>query len=341
MSQIWSGYVRASISLIGILTNTVNISVFLNGELKNTSYKLMMAKSVANLLYLLIAFINEIVAFCSNCVWRSYYLTVFYSFAFSICLAVMLAIFRILVEITLSIYILCLLINKPWTKKHTWIWILIGLAVLSFGIYSQKPLLFNIVQVVPGENLYKLVSTDLGLSDANDVLTVVQTFTRIFLSVIVLSTVNLINLYFYKRRYNDRVGNSSFDSAPHSLFGSTRRRNHQSGEHSKTNDMVHRCRQSEPSRPNSSRRRNVRNMSRMVIVSSLLYAIGELPYGIFFILNVLITKSPSLTMFSTISTIILYLVPSLDIFVYYFFNKLYRAVLNRYFWNVKKFFIRF
>lgn len=327
MSQNWSGYVRASISLIGIITNTVNISVFLNGELKNTSYKLMMVKSVANLLYLLIASINEMIAFCSNCVWRSYYLTVFYSFAFSLCLAVILAIFRILVEITLSIYILCLLINKPWTRKHIWIWILIGLAVLSFGIYCQKPFIFNIVQVVPGENVYKLVSTNLGLSNANDVLTVVQTFIRIFLSVIVLSTVNLINLYFYKRRYKDRVGTSS---APHS----TRRRNPQSGEHCITN------RQSEPSRPNSSRKKNVRNMSRMVIVSSLLYAIGELPYGIFFILNVLIAKSPSLTMFSTISSIILYLVPSLDIFVYYFFNKLYRTVLNRYFWNVKKFFIK-
>ena len=74
-----------------------------------------------------------------------------------------------------------------------------------------------------------------------------------------------------------------------------------------------------------------KNFTRMVIVSVFVNVIGQIPFSVCFILGYLGVNSPDYTLANTYSTFFIILVPGLDLFSYYLFNKLFRTVLNDYF----------
>ena len=76
------------------------------------------------------------------------------------------------------------------------------------------------------------------------------------------------------------------------------------------------------------------NITRMVIVSLLVNAVGQLPYCISSLLQAF---KVSTGMFQVYSIFFLYFWPALDLIVYYFFNKLFRNVLNDYLKRIWKF----
>lgn len=79
------------------------------------------------------------------------------------------------------------------------------------------------------------------------------------------------------------------------------------------------------------------NITKMIIFSSFLNIIGQTPYIVYYILSHSIYTPTQLYDLYNVSLIIIYFGSSLDIFIFYFFNKLYRKILIAYFnflfWN--------
>jgi hypothetical protein len=79
--------------------------------------------------------------------------------------------------------------------------------------------------------------------------------------------------------------------------------------------------------------RATKNITRMVVFQALLNVTGTAPYIIYFILvnSDLVAVTQQFLTYAGVSLIFLYCTPGLNIFIYYFFNKLYKKVLKSYF----------
>lgn len=196
-----SSYVKIVISVFGMLTNLVNIIVFLSPKLKDVSYRLMMSKSVANIVYLAVAFELEIVVNCVNCAWSGSFISVWDNIAFGIYFLSCLAVFRILIDIAISIYTYCILINKPYNRSL--ILVLVILFVVSLLYNLNKVFMLTALQL-PNQK-YILMLTSFGLSYASQVIQIVTTVFRIFLAVVVVSLINLANVIKFSKRFKSRV----------------------------------------------------------------------------------------------------------------------------------------
>lgn len=79
-----------------------------------------------------------------------------------------------------------------------------------------------------------------------------------------------------------------------------------------------------------------KNMTQMVILTSLLNTIAEMPSAFGYVIITAGVTSTILTDLMGIFSILIYIPPSFEIVIYYLFNKLYRKVLNGYVKNVFK-----
>lgn len=125
--------------LFGVLTNALNILVFVNHQMKDVSFKYMMAISISDLFYLAILSISFI-SYCDDCSINRKYSLQMYVFYLDQYLTRCMAIFNILAEISLSIQRYMVLINKPFIKKRTHKWLLLILFLFSLVYYF--PMLF-------------------------------------------------------------------------------------------------------------------------------------------------------------------------------------------------------
>ena len=197
----WQSYSRFSEYSIGILFNIINVAVFVNPRLKEVSYKLMLTKTIVNIIYLLMALLTEVISICNNCVWSRTYFSAAINVAFLQNIMPFLAMFRIFINITISVYTYCILINKPWKGKYTHVWIQLVLFVLSVIYYLNKPFVYYI-----SDSFRSMFgTTDFGKSDANNTISVVQTFGRVFLAVVVVGGINVMSSIKFRARYKNRV----------------------------------------------------------------------------------------------------------------------------------------
>ena len=199
----WTAYLRMSLCLIGMISSIINLCVFLSSQLKDTSYKFMMTKSIANMLYLAIAFIIEIVSYCYSCPWVSTYFAQLYFIVGGMVLPGLLTIFRILIELSVSVYTYCILVNRAWTGKYTHIWVILVFAIISVGLYLCNGFYFNIVQYDYEYVTYFTVEKTSLYINAYSTITMVQMFLRVILSILVVPVVNIVNLFIFKRRYQN------------------------------------------------------------------------------------------------------------------------------------------
>lgn len=204
----WSSYVRSGLCIIGVVLNTINIIVFMSSKLKDPSYKYMLSKSAANWAYLALTFANEIICYCVNCAWSSSFLSSFFTIAVSIFFLSCLAVFRILIDLAISLHTFLILKNKGSSRKYTYLLIILVLFVASIVYNLQKPFTLTIIPI-PGRNLFTFVFTPFGLSEFNRILNISQTMIRIFLAVVVLSAINTANLVLYTRRFKNRVNGAA------------------------------------------------------------------------------------------------------------------------------------
>lgn len=199
---IWSGYIRATISFIGVTASLVNMLVFTNQKLNERPYKFMLGKSIANFFYLSITFTNEFVVNCVDCLFSLAYANTFYTIAVNVYILGALSIYRILVELMVVTHTYSILINKNWLRQSPSAFILIMLAIISLLFNLQKVFMFEIIRL--GDYFYPK-ETRFGESNVNKYILIVQTLIKIFLTSVLFPIVNVRSMILFKRRFKNRV----------------------------------------------------------------------------------------------------------------------------------------
>lgn len=83
----------------------------------------------------------------------------------------------------------------------------------------------------------------------------------------------------------------------------------------------------------------VRSFTRMVVVSLFINIFGQLPYSICFIVNNTGVNNTAYAIANAYANFLLLLMPGLDLFFYFLFNKLFRSVILDFFKYVRSMFI--
>ena len=198
-----ASYVKMAIHLFGVVTNIISVIVFMNPKLKDTSYRLMMSKSTANAIYLAISFEIELLSNCVNCEWSGSFGVIWNQIAFGVVVLSVLAIFRVLLDVAISVYTFCILINKPWPGKYTYIAVLLLIGVLSVLYSLQKAFLLTIIQLPSGKYMYSY--TSYGLSSTSATIQIASSCVRIFIAVVVVGAINILNMVKFSLRFKSRI----------------------------------------------------------------------------------------------------------------------------------------
>lgn len=338
----WPNYIKISLSLFGMLTNIVNILIFTSSRLKETSYKFMFAKSTANLLYLIISFLNEFLVICVNCMSNLNYASAVYSIAINFYLYTTLSFFRTILDLMIVVHTYCILKNKHWTTKIAYHWYLLIIGIIAFVYHSYKPFMYWIYQV-PNGSKTNLYATSFGSSNTSKLLLMVQAFIKIFLTSLLYPFISLTNLYHFRRRFGNRIlslGNSSISlskdinftelkilkdffmifvffkdqsntSLSLSQFSINSRKISRTGDLEKSKNPILQ-----------------KFIVRMVIFSSFMNILTQMPFSFCIILNFAGVNSPTFKTFQTSSSFLVILSPGCDFLLYYAYNKLFRSVFN-------------
>jgi hypothetical protein len=196
-----------------VLTNSIDISVFLNSRLKEASYRFMLSTSITNVFYLLLAFPDIYLSDCLDLKSSQTYFAAFFQIAIDTYLTSCLAIFRILVDVTLSLHTFRILINKNWfdqiSNKH----VLVILFATSLLYFAQEPFAYAILEVVNGPNntnhVHLALPNDFGNSLTYKWISILQYSNRIFMAVVVLTIVNVLNVFEFKKRFRLKINKKS------------------------------------------------------------------------------------------------------------------------------------
>ena len=291
----WITYIGIWLLGFGTLTNLINISVFANPKLTDLSYKYMLAKSIANFLYLAFTFANQLMNYCTVCPWSTSYSAAVYNMTIGFYVLSCICIFRVLVENLLSIYTYSIITHRIWFTRSTFKWSILISLVLAALIYASKPFNFYIGSTKEPTTYY-VGFNNFALSKANRIITYVQSLIRLILSVVSLTALNLLNVVEFTQRYQRR----------HSSLGVLVLRHRAT-----KNDEL----------------RSMRNIIKMVLISTFLKVFLEAPVCISLIL---LLYSTDFTRMFYLSADLFFLSSSFDFLVYYLFNKHYRNVLLAY-----------
>lgn len=197
----WQGILRVAINSFGIVTNGFNLIVFANRKLKSPCYQLMLVKSISSLLYNIFGVVSEFVSYCSNCQLKMFYLSTLYTYSISSYFTTCLAMFRISIEIALSIHTFCLLKNKCWTRIRWTILICASLAIFNCGLQSIRLWANRIVPLSGSMKLFLVIPTSVALSNSYRIFICVHLSLRVFLAVVLLTTLNIMNMIEFKKRF--------------------------------------------------------------------------------------------------------------------------------------------
>lgn len=306
----WSSYMWIIISLLGIITNFINICVFLNPKLKDISYNYMLSNSITTFFYLIFLFMDSFFVVCINCQSSQTYFASIYNILINGYFTSCLAIFRILTDVTLSVRTLQILKNKKWLEKVSYKWILTIWFVFSLIFYAPQVFAYDICAKQSSIQSYYMVLNNFGRTIYYVIITNIETSIRLFLAVIVLGAVNVLNVVEFKKRFN------------HGIFKSPTILNQ------------HICEPPDGSQKNA-RSKATKHLNRMVIFVSFMNAIGTVPFATMFILRISDLRNDSkVNNYYNVALSLLLLSYSSDIFNYYYFNKLYRSVLKKFIKNI-------
>jgi hypothetical protein len=301
-----------SICALGTFTNIINVLVFINPKLKDLIYKYMLVKSLSNLAYLALSFANQFLNACVLCSWTVTYWANVYYFVSGLYIQSCLIVFRVLIEIVISIHIYSILINRVWLNKVSYKLICIILLIVSLVYYAQKPFAC-LITLIPNTTFYYVAYSQFGLTRTNYVINIVQGVVRVFLTVVVLTILNAINVNKFRQRVKIQNVNVNVSLNQPSQSSLTK----QSNKNLAPND--------------DHKTRGYKNVTKMVVVSTFFKAFFETPVSIAVMVIFSGFSSPAFNDFYLCSVVFVYVSPSVDVVIYYLFNTHYRSILNGYF----------
>lgn len=198
------------VCLFGVITNGLNIAVFMNAKMKDPTFKYMLAISISNFLYTGLLSYGYIV-YCEDCSLNRSYGTQVFKIIINNYLSSSLAIFSNLVEIYLSIQRYFILTNKNNLQSISYNLVIIIIFIVSSLYYINVLFCYDIIAyeyVYDNKILLKSYSTalsDYSRSYSGKIITVSFVMIRIILSTVVLPSINALNLYLFRKIFKKKI----------------------------------------------------------------------------------------------------------------------------------------
>jgi hypothetical protein len=321
----WMSIINCLICIIGVFTNIINIIVFMDKKLKDPSYKYMLLLAINNTIYLFMLVFIVFIKCGTVCdvQFAHFYSTNFYVFYFLDYFTSCLAINGILIELILSLQRLCLsfqAMKSRFLKLFHESFETFALVLFLFSFFYYAPILF-LKKIVPFKTNnssivhYRLEETELGKSVYGKVVLITLSIIRLCLATVVLLAINLLTTCKFNRYMTKKTSIFNLKNTKHT---------------SKINRKKYKVILS-----------NKYNITLLVITRSFLFSLGTIPYMINYIICIMFKNKNNENYFAKVQTILLtcvHLMYSFDIFVYYFFNRIYRKTLRRIFGKYFKIF---
>lgn len=205
--------------------------------------------------------------------------------------------------------------------------------LLGLAYYLVKLFTFRIVWL-PQFDIFYIAYSTFGLSRIYQIVSIAQELIRVILIVVILTIINLINLVKFRKRFKQRqIG----------VMGASKLANQTSGTAAVSGVGLKSFSNLPPSQTPSSQtlaineqnaeRNNeaTRSLTKMVLVTSFIRIICEIPFLIAFALVAVGSFNVVVNNIFYAAASLIYVPPLCDLFVYYFFNKNFKSILNKYY----------
>lgn len=198
------------VCLFGVVTNGLNIAVFLNSRMKDPTFKYMLAISISNFLYTGLLSYGYVV-YCDECTLNKSYGTQVFKIIVNNYISSSLAVFSNLVEIYLSMQRYFILTNKNNLQTISYKLVLFILFIVAALYYVNVLFCYDIIKyeyVYEDQVLFTHHSTALSnysRSDFGKAITLTFVTMRIVLSTVVLPSINVVNLYLFRKIFKKKL----------------------------------------------------------------------------------------------------------------------------------------
>ena len=186
----------------GILTNALNIFVFVNARLKEQIFKYMLTMSIIDLFYCILA-ITESFVLCHSC---SFYNTIYRQICFIYILQYFqscLAIMNIFIELIISMERYMIVRNSKYLHSISAKIVLSTLCFISLCYYL--PVLYVLdIRLESESDVYSTSNTEFGNTRSGMVIMLLLQLVRILLTILFLPILSVLTVVMMRRNFNKR-----------------------------------------------------------------------------------------------------------------------------------------
>lgn len=299
-----------ALRVIAILTSILNIIVFLNPILKNSTYRLLLISSVNDLVYSLMVVVLFLIRepFCIIfCTLSNQYLRYWLYIIIEDYLTSCLFMMNILIELLQSFKRLFVISNNKNMNTLSVSFYIIFFFLFSFTFYS--PVVFlNKVVFINNTNEYKVEFTKFGTSKFGRLIPFLLSLIRLTLATIVLFLINILTFVRFKKYFKRKSFLNEKNSTNFISYGT--------GQNPTATSVRMSIRAS-------------KNITLMLISISVLFSLGSLPFALYYAFRdfFVVEHDYQILMFE-FSVLCLHLFIIVKLFIYYSFNKMYRKILS-------------
>lgn len=344
----------STICFFGIVTNTINIIVFLSKELKHVVFKYYLVMALSNFIYLSISFFFFSAKCGIYCDLTSTYATQLYLYIFYRYIKGIFAILSICIEITVALYRLFIVTNRDVSrfvhyKSLIAILFIFSAIFYSPNIFTQQLLITQTnvtTNVTIGANnslsthlvyKYSATSNDFGKSELGKWIVIVTvTILRGFVALIAISIIDILTLIKFRTHLRLTTQMKESITRKETIAEETKvaTATQSLPDESKTKPSIRtRKSKNQNQETNLTKEETInRNLTLMVISVGLLFSVGNIPNSIVYIYQQYYdVNGVFFRAISVVGNMILFFTVGADIFVYLTFNKLYKKNFKRLF----------
>lgn len=208
--SLWIITLFAITTFFSFFTNFLNIIIFSNPQMKDSSFIYLQAISISNFLYASFLAYGGIL-FCNDCYFNFVYETQIYRIIMYYIFSNGLNMFSALCDLVISLHHYFILKNKNFLKDTSHKWILLGFVV--FSILSEGSILFSYdIQMkffIANDNFtfneqvaYSTVLNSFG--GKIFYVQIIESAVKIFIHNILLSIISLFNMFEFHKRYSQK-----------------------------------------------------------------------------------------------------------------------------------------
>ncbi len=196
-------------SILGFITNALNIAVFLNSKMKDITFKYMLVISISNFFYCV--FMSSImILFCDRCSLNQTYIVQYFRIIVYYYLSYSTHFFVSLCEIFVSSHRYLIIRYTTISKKFSDLSVIILLFLFSFLIHLNEIFSYKFVQTNYYSNLtlnsvFTTERNEFGLSTFGRIIFSVQAAIKLLISNVLLIAINIGIIYEFNKRIKAKI----------------------------------------------------------------------------------------------------------------------------------------